>query len=90
MNPSFYLTERFNLPSTSFLEKAEDILAIIGTMQRFGFRFLVATAAIFFSWLLGVPGGTVYLIQQGGREEVKKNLCTKYAIGQECGNISWE
>ena len=42
-------------------------------MQRFGFRFLVATAysSHFFSWLLGVPWGTVYLIQQAG-SEVKK------------------
>jgi hypothetical protein len=53
-----------------FYKKAEDILAIIGTMQRFGFRFLVATCSShFFSWLLGVPWGTVYYIQQGGREE---------------------
>ena len=69
MNPSFYFTERFNLPSTSFLEKAEDILAIIGTMQRFGFRFLVATAAIFFLVIRSSMGDCLPIFN---KEEEKK------------------
>ena len=38
-------------------------------MQRFGFRFLVATVAIFFLVIRSSLTKSVYLIQQGGREE---------------------
>ena len=52
-------------------------------MQRFGFRFLVQHAAAIFSWLLGVPWGTVYLIQQGGREKgtyLSKKTCAQNTL----------